>query len=52
LIGHLDIQTQFRILGTVFLISLLIAIAAVFMQVPGHQPRHHLPRRSPARSPR
>jgi len=33
LIGHLDIQTQFRILGTVFLISLLISIAAVFMQV-------------------
>jgi twitching motility protein PilJ len=33
LIGHLDIQTQFRILGTVFLISLLISIAAIFMQV-------------------
>jgi twitching motility protein PilJ len=33
LIGHLDIQTQFRILGTVFLISLLIAIASIFMQV-------------------
>ena len=33
LIGHLDIQVQFRILGTVFLISLLISIAAIFMQV-------------------
>ena len=33
LIGHLDIQTQFRILGTVFLLSLLITIAAVFLQV-------------------
>ncbi|MFH1873486.1 MAG: type IV pili methyl-accepting chemotaxis transducer N-terminal domain-containing protein [Pseudomonadota bacterium] len=33
LIGHLDIQTQFRILGTVFLLSLLISIAAIFMQV-------------------
>jgi twitching motility protein PilJ len=33
LIGHLEIQTQFRILGTVFLISLLISIASVFMQV-------------------
>jgi twitching motility protein PilJ len=33
LIGHLDIETQFRILGTVFLISLLITIAAIFMQV-------------------
>ena len=33
LIGHLDIQTQFRILGTIFLISLLIAIASIFMQV-------------------
>ncbi|MDP2809772.1 MAG: methyl-accepting chemotaxis protein [Rhodocyclaceae bacterium] len=32
LIGHLGIETQFRILGTVFLISLLIAIAAIFMQ--------------------
>ncbi|MFA4969598.1 MAG: methyl-accepting chemotaxis protein [Sulfuritalea sp.] len=32
LIGHLDIETQFRILGTVFLISLLITIAAIFMQ--------------------
>jgi len=31
-IGHLDIQTQFRILGTIFLLSLLISIAAVFMQ--------------------
>jgi twitching motility protein PilJ len=33
LIGHLEIQTQFRILGTIFLISLLITIAAVFLQV-------------------
>jgi twitching motility protein PilJ len=33
LIGHLEIQTQFRILGTVFLVSLLISIASVFMQV-------------------
>jgi len=33
LIGHLEIQTQFRILGTVFLISLLISIASIFMQV-------------------
>jgi hypothetical protein len=32
LIGNFDIETQFRILGTVFLISLLIAIAAIFMQ--------------------
>jgi twitching motility protein PilJ len=32
LIGHLNIETQFRILGTVFLISLLITIAAIFMQ--------------------
>ena len=32
LIGQLDIDTQFRILGTVFLISLLISIAAIFMQ--------------------
>jgi twitching motility protein PilJ len=32
LIGNLDIDTQFRVLGTVFLISLLIAIAAIFMQ--------------------
>ncbi|MDP1611610.1 MAG: methyl-accepting chemotaxis protein [Sulfuritalea sp.] len=31
-IGHLDIQTQFRILGTIFLLSLLISIASVFMQ--------------------
>jgi twitching motility protein PilJ len=33
LIGHLEIQTQFRILGTVFLLSLLISIASIFMQV-------------------
>jgi hypothetical protein len=33
LIGHLDVQTQFRILGSVFLISLLVTIAAIFMQV-------------------
>ena len=32
LIGHLDIETQFRILGSIFLISLLITIAAIFMQ--------------------
>ena len=32
LIGGLDIDTQFRILGTIFLVSLLIAIAAIFMQ--------------------
>jgi hypothetical protein len=34
-IGHLGIETQFRILGSVFLISLLISIAAIFMQVQG-----------------
>ena len=33
LIGHLDVQTQFRILGSIFLISLLISIAAIFLQV-------------------
>ncbi|MDO8788341.1 MAG: methyl-accepting chemotaxis protein [Sulfuritalea sp.] len=33
LIGHMDIETQFRIIGTVFLISLLITVAAVFLQV-------------------
>ena len=33
LIGHLGIDIQFRILGTVFLVSLLIAIAAIFLQV-------------------
>jgi twitching motility protein PilJ len=33
LIGHQDVQTQFRILGSVFLISLLVTIAAIFMQV-------------------
>ncbi len=33
LIGHLGIETQFRILGSVFLVSLLISIAAIFMQV-------------------
>lgn len=33
LIGHLEIQTQFRILGMVFLISLLISVASIFMQV-------------------
>jgi len=32
LIGQFDIDTQFRILGSVFLVSLLIAIAAIFMQ--------------------
>jgi twitching motility protein PilJ len=35
LIGHLEIQTQFRILGTIFLLSLLISIASVFIQVQG-----------------
>ena len=33
LIGHLDVQTQFRILGSIFLISLLISVAAMFLQV-------------------
>jgi hypothetical protein len=33
LIGHLDIQTQFRALGTVFVVSLLVTIAALYMQV-------------------
>lgn len=33
LIGDLTIQTQFRILGSVFLISLLITVASIFMQV-------------------
>ena len=32
LIGHLDIDSQFRILGAGFLISLLIAVAAIFLQ--------------------
>jgi twitching motility protein PilJ len=32
LIGNFDIDTQFRILGTTFLISLLITVAAIFMQ--------------------
>ncbi|KAF0162740.1 MAG: twitching motility protein PilJ [Rhodocyclaceae bacterium] len=32
LIGHLEIETQFRVLGTVFLISLLITVAGIFMQ--------------------
>ena len=32
LIGHLDVQTQFRILGSIFLISLLISVAAIFLQ--------------------
>jgi twitching motility protein PilJ len=32
LIGHLNIETQFRILGVVFLISLLITVAAIFIQ--------------------
>ena len=36
LIGHLEIQTQFRILGTIFLVSLLISIASVFIQVQPH----------------
>ena len=33
LIGHLGIETQFRILGSIFLISLLISVASIFMQV-------------------
>ena len=33
LIGHLNIQAQFRILGAVFLVSLLITVASIFMQV-------------------
>jgi twitching motility protein PilJ len=33
LIGHLEIQTQFRILGAIFLVSLLISVASIFMQV-------------------
>jgi twitching motility protein PilJ len=33
LIGQFNIETQFRILGTIVLISLLITIAAVFMQI-------------------
>jgi twitching motility protein PilJ len=32
LIGHLDIETQFRILGTVFVVCMLITIAAIFAQ--------------------
>ena len=32
LIGHLGIETQFRFLGIVFLISLLITIASIFVQ--------------------
>jgi methyl-accepting chemotaxis protein len=32
LIGHLDIDTQFRILGTVFVVCMLITIAAIFAQ--------------------
>ena len=32
LIGHLDIESQFRILGAGFLISLLITISAIFLQ--------------------
>ena len=32
IIGNLDIDTQFRILGVTFLVSLLIAIAAIFLQ--------------------
>ena len=40
-IGQFDIDTQFRILGTVFLISLLISIATIFMQ--GTRPPRHQP---------
>ena len=32
LIGHLDIESQFQILGGAFLICLLIAVAAIFLQ--------------------
>ena len=32
LIGYLSVELQFRILGTIFLLSLLITIAAIFMQ--------------------
>jgi len=32
-IGHLGIETQFRILGSIFLVTLLVAIASIFMQV-------------------
>ena len=32
LIGHLGTETQFRILGAVFLVSLLISIASIFIQ--------------------
>jgi twitching motility protein PilJ len=32
LIGQFAIELQFRIIGTIFLVSLLIAIAAIFMQ--------------------
>ena len=32
LIGHLEIESQFRILGAGFMISLLIAVAAIFLQ--------------------
>ncbi len=31
-IGHLTVELQFRILGTVFLVSLLVTIAAIFTQ--------------------
>ena len=31
-IGHLGIEIQFRIIGTIFLLSLLITVAAIFMQ--------------------
>jgi hypothetical protein len=50
LIGNFDIETQFRILGTVFLISLLIAIAAIFMQNQATSRGITLPRGRPARS--
>ena len=33
IIGHFPIEAQFRILGTLFLISLLITVVAIFMQI-------------------
>jgi hypothetical protein len=52
LIGNFDIETQFRILGTIFLISLLIAIASQ-SSCKTRPPAGASPTsRSPARSPR
>ena len=33
LIGQLNIESQFRILGTIFLVCLLITVVAIFMQI-------------------